>query len=222
MSKFSILVVDDNYEKVELVGRVVNKTLDCDVQSVNNIREALVKLRDYHYDLLIVDMNLPQSIGEPPSLVSGTELVVALFTNSRYKKPLSIIAVTSHVDAYQANKEQMQNYGVPFLLSTDDPESFSRLISNKIYYYQSVKECSQLRLVNKPLIDVNVSSEKVTLKWLYHNVDWKHWVTGFFLLAASFSLGVKLSSVSIVKEIYGVSELKNSDHTKEKTNKNNP
>ncbi|WP_018984713.1 response regulator [Salinimonas chungwhensis] len=219
MSKFSILVVDDNYEKVELVGKVVNKILDCDIQTVNNTREALVKLRDSHYDLLIVDMNLPQSIGEPPSLGSGTELVVALFTNSRYKKPLSIIAVTSHVDAYQANKEHMQNYGVPFLLFSNDPENFSRLISNKIHYYQSVKENSRSRLVNMPLTDVNVPSERVTLKWLYHNVDWKHWVAGLVLLGASFSLGVKLSSVSIIKEIYGVSELKDADETKKIINK---
>ena len=92
MNIFSILIIDDNYDKVKSVGEIANKLKNCEVDSVNNTREALIKLKNTQYDLLVVDMNLPESIGEEPSIKSGSTLIHTLFTNERLNKPLFIIA----------------------------------------------------------------------------------------------------------------------------------
>lgn len=214
MKSFSILVVDDTYEKVRLVGEVTNRLLGCEIESSTNTREALEKLKDKYYDLLIVDMNLPEFIGESPSLVTGTELISSLFQMDRFKKPLAIVAVTSHADAYEASEKKLIKLGVPLILIKNDDSELKTVISSKVNYYKSLKESIEERFNKKSNDEVNNGSEKITLKWLYDNVPYKFWLTVFLVLLATFSFGIKMSNVEWISLLYNVSHVESDTNDK--------
>ncbi|MCT8987649.1 response regulator [Shewanella phaeophyticola] len=202
MNIFSILIIDDNYDKVKSVGEIANKLKNCEVDSVNNTREALIKLKNTQYDLLVVDMNLPESIGEEPSIKSGSTLIHTLFTNERLNKPLFIIAATSHTDAFKENNEFLTTNGIPFVLTDNSTQDLPDLISKKIKYYHSLKEQIEIKFNENKSTSLN-ASEKVTLKWLFEHVDLKHWVAAISLLLASFGAGYQASKLTLVQEMIG-------------------
>ncbi len=205
MNKFRILVVDDNYSKVELVGQVINRTLDCEIDYSNTTNEALRKIRDKIYDIVVVDMNLPQMIGDAPSLSNGAELIEAIYRNNKINKPFCLIGATSHKDAYEKNYEKLIKYGIPLVMTAESNDNLKALLSNKIGYYQHVKESitANSNANNNPT-DMSYP-EKVTVAWLLKHVDWKHWIGAVTVLVAAFSLGVKASGTTFVKQMYGIS-----------------
>lgn len=208
MTEFKVLIVDDNYEKVELVGKASNENLDCKIEYVNNTKDALQYLRDNTYDLLIVDMNLPKTIGESPSITSGAELIDFVYSSPRINKPLSVIAATSHEDAFEKNRDKIANYGLPFVLTTLGSDKLKSLVSKKISYYQQVKEGFSLSKENSTDGMELPCPDKITIKWLIHHVDWKHWCGAIFFLIATFSFGVKFSKVDFISELYNLNTTK--------------
>lgn len=209
MNDFKILVVDDNYEKVELIGKVTNDNFDCVIEYSNTTREALEKLQNTAYDLIIVDMNLPQIIGDTPSPRNGYEFIRNIFRNQKLKKPLYIIGATSHKDAYTENLEGLASYGVPLLLVDTSTSDLRDLVSQKISYYQVVKQnLTKVSNVVAASQDIQYPS-KVTFGWLINNVDYKHWIVAVLLLFSVFTAGVKSSELSLVKEIFLASKNSN-------------
>lgn len=204
MNTFRILVVDDNYSKVELVGQVIKDNLDCEIEYSNTTNEALKKIRDSAYDLVVVDMNLPQIIGDSPSLGNGTELIENIFRNNKVNKPFCVIGATSHSSAYQENIAKLSKFGIPLVLTDEKNNELKSLLSNKIAYYQQVKEKINETSKNGENVEV-CYPDKVTLNWLVKHVDWKHWVGALVFLVGAFSFGVKSSGTTLIKEIYGIS-----------------
>ncbi|PWF64017.1 hypothetical protein CBX96_07435 [Shewanella sp. BC20] len=196
MSQFSILIVDDNYEKVELVGRVANNSLDCRVECVSTIKDALLKLREDFFDLLIVDMNVPNLIGEPPKIDAGCDFICTLFSNDRLNKPYSILGVTSHIDAYDKNKVKLEEFGIPLILISES-DTLINIIKRKIAYYHSLKEKN-----TSDRYSSKISDEKVTMKWLINHVEVKHWIAAVSIIFIVFVSGIKASEFDFVKQIF--------------------
>ncbi|MEJ1126437.1 response regulator [Variovorax sp. CCNWLW225] len=92
-----VLIVDDNPNKysalVQLVGRP-SLTAD-DVSVASNIRDALVLLQKLQFDVLVLDMFLPEVPWSEPIADGGSRLLDHLEEDDELKTPKYIIGITA-------------------------------------------------------------------------------------------------------------------------------
>jgi nucleoside phosphorylase len=99
-----ILLVDDSADKIrriiEVLKRVENVKVD-DVVIAYNAVEAKKRLRNEQFDLLILDIALPERADQLPSIDGGISLLEEISARSIYNKPREIIGLTAFEDAFE-------------------------------------------------------------------------------------------------------------------------
>ncbi|WP_213611029.1 response regulator [Pseudoalteromonas sp.] len=63
MMRFSILVCDDSTVARKQVMRCLNESIDADIQQATNGKEALALLHQEHFDLVCLDLTMPEVDG---------------------------------------------------------------------------------------------------------------------------------------------------------------
>ncbi len=122
-NRFSILIVDDNYEIVSLLTEYLRDEAEL-IESAKDGEEALIKFRGYPYDLVITDLNMPG--------LSGIELIKKLKDISDMTEFIIITAYASLESAIEAVKLGAFDYIVkPFRL--DELKIAVRNAKDKIY-----------------------------------------------------------------------------------------
>ncbi len=198
MNSIKLLIVDDNYEKVGLIGEIVSGHDYISLDYCNNVREALVLLREKSFDILIVDMVLPKVLGEQPNSSAGAELIDILFNNNNntYNIPLEILAVTCHDDAFLLNEKRMESFGIAFLLTGSSADKLRVILNNKIRYCLSYKSNASASLCDGNSLG---EPENITIKWLLAHVKLSQWVAFFSILLAIFVAGFNVSKLEFGK-----------------------
>jgi len=82
-----ILVADDNHLNQLLIIKVLEKRGYC-VDAVDNGKQALEKLQQNHYDIILMDLDMPQ--------LNGYEATAAIRGEDNDKNTIPIIAITAH------------------------------------------------------------------------------------------------------------------------------
>ena len=82
-----ILVADDNHLNQLLIIKVLEKRGYC-VDAVDNGKQALEKLQQNHYDIILMDLDMPQ--------LNGYEATAAIRGEDNGKNTIPIIAITAH------------------------------------------------------------------------------------------------------------------------------
>lgn len=195
MTKMSILIIDDNYEKIQSIADIFKSNDHVEIESENNSKAGLVKLKAKKYDMVIVDMIIPAVLGDMPSSSSGAQLIDMLISNRSYNFPNYLVAITSHKQEFEAYKGILFNKGVDLLLYDSSIGQVKNFIMNKMNFCLLNKngyhEISQE--LNCP--------EKVTLRWLFNNVGLNIWALLITALLFSFSAGVLMADIDLVKKL---------------------
>ena len=96
---FRILIIEDDTNKLRNVLSKLNNISDLDVDSIEHSIDALDakrKLRTQCYDLMIVDIAIPQTKSSQVDLEGGIDLVDEILQRKEiYKTPTHIIGLTS-------------------------------------------------------------------------------------------------------------------------------
>ena len=125
-----ILLVDDQ-EVNQKVGRYMLQDLGYQVETANNGQEALNKLQNVHYDLILMDCHMPEMDGfEATRLIRHQEQSLGL-------QPVPIIALTADVQA--GIVEECQQAGMNAYLS-------------KPFNLQQLENILKTQLQDKPII----------------------------------------------------------------------
>ncbi|MEF1341561.1 response regulator, partial [Vibrio rotiferianus] len=74
MTNKKILIVDDNYDKVQGIARALNNS-EVEITSVQSSRCAVKELRATQFDLLVLDLQLPEALGEDVDPTGGLNLL---------------------------------------------------------------------------------------------------------------------------------------------------
>ena len=92
----SILIIEDTPEKLASIRDVVNSITETniDYSVVQDIKQALDKLSNNYYDLLIVDIFIPFEWGEDPNPQNAINLLQQLPQDEDLISPFSILAIT--------------------------------------------------------------------------------------------------------------------------------
>lgn len=130
----SILIVDDSYQKIQDVSASLRGlpgvVLTCEL----SVKDALEKIDKDRFDLLIVDIQIPIFTGGDIESDGGKTLVERISLSTTAHRPGCIIAVTSHVDAFDSYADWFKDSGWITLKYPEENEIMRRIISSKIQY----------------------------------------------------------------------------------------
>lgn len=102
-----ILIVDDENTKVVEICSVLSdaQIAEESITVATTAASALKELKDNYFDLLIIDMYLPNRIGEAPNLSGGVDLLKRISRGTDVQLPEHIIGLTSNLEALAASQE---------------------------------------------------------------------------------------------------------------------
>ncbi len=94
-----ILILDDNKAKADRVRGIIEtipEILYDDVFVAQDLIQARDACREVLYDLLILDLRLPNRIGDTPQDMAGCEFIKELNTSTTLLRPYHIIGLTAY------------------------------------------------------------------------------------------------------------------------------
>lgn len=100
-----ILIVEDNNDKLRCIVKCLSSVRGISVEDIAFQPDAISAkrlLRENKYDLLIVDIAIPDRIDQPPSMDGGIRLLQEITERSGFRMPDHIIGLTGFAELHQA------------------------------------------------------------------------------------------------------------------------
>lgn len=170
-----ILIVDDDTSR----GREICSEIDfdgIDVEQVTTRRDALKKMSNHQYDLVILDIMLPSdSKTVETSCEVGEELLNMIINTNSIIKPYNIIGITSGEDVYEKIKSKFQNNLLPIFFWDSFNMSCKEAIKNKVNYLIKLNNQKKIKKELDIFIITAVESEYNAVYGLYNG-----WTPLFF------------------------------------------
>ena len=130
--KSKILIVEDNYDSIKDVFNLIDNNINFTLDTVSTSREAIRKISETTYDLMIIDLQIPESIGEDIDPNGGKKLLEYIDTNTSLKKPIHILGLTAHQDSFNECKSSFHSTGWSLLKKSDDEDTIKKIIEAKL------------------------------------------------------------------------------------------
>lgn len=90
-----LIIVDDSHTKVEIVMQAINASkVDADITHVSDASSARKRMREEEFDLLLIDLQLPDSAGAPPNQNGGLKFFDLLLEDTKTTLPPEILFIT--------------------------------------------------------------------------------------------------------------------------------
>ncbi|RYE59538.1 MAG: hypothetical protein EOP48_00545 [Sphingobacteriales bacterium] len=130
-----ILITDDNLNKIANISKLIATIPEIKGYDVaHNVISAKKFLSQNHYDLLILDLSLPNREGEDPNAENGNDFLQDISRISRLIKPYHIVGLSEYdeyINAFQDSFDQEL-----WALLKYDPSStgWEKLLKKKINY----------------------------------------------------------------------------------------
>lgn len=153
-----VLIADDSAEKIGAVTQLIRaKNPDTLVAHSLDINDTRDKLYDNYYDLLIFDLNMPNTIGEAPSMDNGISFIDEIKENQRIKKPLEIVILSAFDQSVSSFKENAEYAGFVVLQYESSTFDWKDVITSKIDYLQAC-EAQRKYIPRPPKCDVFIQT----------------------------------------------------------------
>lgn len=123
-----VLIVDDQYAKVEVFARCLKESSIHDITHVTTSFQALECCLQNQYDLMILDIQLPERLGDEINKKGGVCLLERLEIDSRYLTPIHVVAATSYDDSYDEFKDYFSRKSWKIIRDIDDEEIIHEII----------------------------------------------------------------------------------------------
>ena len=131
----SILIIEDTPEKLASIKEVINGIPEPTIESivVNDAKQALDKLSNNYYDLLLIDMYIPFEWGYGESDPrNAIELLQQLAEDEDLISPLSILAITKKEDLDANYKKKLDQLTVTLLQYKENNDSWKPQLQNRL------------------------------------------------------------------------------------------
>jgi nucleoside phosphorylase len=218
-----ILLVDDDPEKVRRVLQVVSTITGQspeDTDIAHNAQEAKTRLKAIQYDLLILDIALPDRADTLPTTDGGIALLAEIAERPAYKKPREIIGLTAYPEVFLSASAKFAEELWHVIQFDTSSESWATQLKRKIKYIQmslqnrpgSRHGCDLCIVTALPIPEFKALSD---LPWAWHDLDVDEEVVAFkegsfsaggasrrVIAACAGSMGMIASAVLATKMLY--------------------
>jgi nucleoside phosphorylase len=114
----NVLIVDDQYEgKAKQLSRIAASIQGVKCELVVSAKDALRKMKENEYELVIVDLQIPPENGQEVEPLGGQNLLQYVEVSEDLYKPAKILALTVHQDSYDQCSEFFSRRGWTLLLN---------------------------------------------------------------------------------------------------------
>lgn len=159
-----VLIVEDNKIKSELILKtIMDNDKNIIVEVSNNTINAKEKLKVNSYDLLILDLNLPDFEGEECKDELGMQLFKEISRSDKlYNKPAEIIIMTAYDNLKDKYEEEIQKGLFNIIKYDSSEESWKEKLVNKLNYIKGYKKSIGLEgFEQKKLLFISHSSQDI-------------------------------------------------------------
>lgn len=109
----NVLIIDDCSDKIKNISKLLMdrcNILDENIHVAHDTTTGRKKLKNDIFDILILDMNLPESKSSEPSENGGLKFLEKIHTGQIPSYPESIIAITGFEDIFNDSKLHLEKY----------------------------------------------------------------------------------------------------------------
>lgn len=135
------LVVDDQYEdKSKVIISALKRVGATDFELVTSAKDALKSMAKEKFDLLILDLQIPAVLGDDAEPQGGVQLVKEIEVRQNLNRPLSILAITGHAEAYNNSRSFFEDRGWSILLGVDDTDRLDNILRTQALHLKRAKD----------------------------------------------------------------------------------
>ena len=183
----SVLIMDDNEVKIEDLRRLLIE--ECFVKDecihvAKNVHEGRVLLRQQVYDLLLLDLVLPERKDTDAREDVGASFVDELFSTSPMKMPIHIIGLTQFDETLGNLTARFENK-LWYLIKYDENDiTWKNRIRSKVNQIQETKRQIEESIINRNKYDIGIicalQEEFMMLQLAFKECSWERKrITGF-------------------------------------------
>ncbi len=137
----SVLIVEDDNVKF---GRIHNALLQAGVRAdfithAITSSQAMTELSRKEFDLLLLDVNIPRRLGEPPIRGGGAELLADIHRDKSVKLPRYIVGLTAYEDVVAEFGEQFTDLLWTLIFYAENSDHWISQIGARVAYIQAAK-----------------------------------------------------------------------------------
>jgi nucleoside phosphorylase len=126
------LIVDDQYDgKAKTISTILRAIGVTDVEQVGTAKEALKRLRENKYDMLILDLQIPSQLGDDIEKLGGKVLLEYVQLDQSVIKPTSVVGITSHADSFAECEVFFKEHGWQLFLGADDTDKLTAMFTTQ-------------------------------------------------------------------------------------------
>ena len=143
MSMIRVLVVEDDPEKLRHVLGALNDVPDCGEENIDVAHtgmEAKQKLRVNSYDLLVLDIALPDRAEDLPSPEGGIDLFEEILSRDLYLKPREVVGLTAFSDVRDRVGPRFAEDLWDVILYDPSSTAWAEQLQRKIRYIQMASQ----------------------------------------------------------------------------------
>ncbi|WP_341668627.1 phosphorylase family protein [Alcaligenes sp. SDU_A2] len=115
-----LLIVDDSHTKVEKVAIAIQHAgVEVDIAHETNATSARHRLRTEEFDLLLIDLQLPDIAGASPNQSGGLHFFDLVINDTKTILPGEVLFVTSQTGLEQAGRKEVEQRGSALCVISD-------------------------------------------------------------------------------------------------------
>lgn len=154
-----ILILDDDSNKIKKIKEEIIKLSELkedNIVAVGDIIQAKKELKENDYDILLLDIQVPNRFGDEPWRDGGVRLLKELIGTERYRRPTHIIGITSYDDIFEEFSTEFSEQLWAVVNCGDNSSNWVQQISNKIKYVIDLKKGLRIPLRTKYEYDLAI------------------------------------------------------------------
>lgn len=153
----NILIIDDKEQKIDDLRRVITSISDdIDVEEAQTIVDAREKMREVSYDLVILDMVIPELEGDEPSRTGGSDYLTEIYENPDIKRPLQVIGLTEYEEEFNQQKEEFRDRLWYLLFYSQRDQHWKKSLKTKVTQLMGMKRDFVQTLMERDKYDVGI------------------------------------------------------------------
>ena len=127
------LVIEDNNQKFDKVKSITDNIFINSSNTItrsSNIRDAVSNIYQKQFDIIIIDIMVPQCDGEAP--VDASDDFISAIENSELNKNTDVIVLTQHSTIASEKNQVFSKYAIPVILFQENEELWKSAIERSL------------------------------------------------------------------------------------------
>lgn len=154
-----ILIIDDVQEKVDALTETILNLYpagEISIDSAGTIAYGREKLQSATYDLLILDMVLPEHEGAEASRTAGARFLSEIYQNESIKTPLQIIGLTEHDTEFSELQKEFKDKLWYLLFYSRTSDDWKEQLKTKVFQLGQYKKGVEEEVASRDKFDIGI------------------------------------------------------------------